>query len=107
MEITDPIFIENNICAIHDRVINALNHLSDKFREEGNREDAQCLEEITSDVLLAKQRGIKIECRLKQYLYTIRALGFSRDKDMEQIEIIENQLRLKNNVIPNVVRNLD
>lgn len=101
METTDKIFIDNNICSIHDRIINALIDIRERIIDSKNNDGLMnldaTLDEIESLVLQtreAKDKGIKIESRLKKYLYTIRALGFTREPEAEELTVIDNKLRL-------------
>lgn len=101
METTDKIFIDNNICSVHDRIINALIDIRERINAAAARDEQVnpdgLIAEVEELVLLtrhAKEKGVKIEARLKKYLYTIRALGFARDKETEELIVIDNQLRL-------------
>lgn len=98
MEATDKVFIDNNLCEINDRIIRKLITLSEVLEKEVNGEYTQTINEITKDVFFAKKKGIKIENRLKHYLYTIRALGFKRDRELEgeqEIVIINNRITIR------------
>lgn|SRR5574343_505430 len=95
METTDKIFIENNICAIHDDIIRRLIKTEDRLIASGASHIIPDIEEIIDQVRLAKQKGIKIESRLKLYFYTIRSLGFARDRGWEDIEMDGNRLTIK------------
>ena len=92
METTDKIFIENNICSIHDAVINKLINLREDLISKNAMKLVPALEDLIQDVRLAKEKGIRIEHRLKTYLYTIRAMGFSRERGGEEITIINNRV---------------
>lgn len=95
MNTTDEEFIKNNICSIHDGIINSLNDLSSMLWANGNRDMPAFIDDIVSEVLLAKEKGIRIENRLKVYRFTIRRLGFVRAKEKERLTIVDNKLHLE------------
>ena len=94
MKTTDQIFIENNICSINDAIINELIRIREEMIAEYDLKHVPAIEFLIICVRFAKEKGVKIETRLKKYLFTIRALGFTRDKEMEEIEINDNILSL-------------
>lgn len=101
MRTTDKIFIDNNICSIHDRIINLLIAVRERIIASKANDNKINPDEIIAEfkTLLqltreAKDKGIKIESRLKKYLYTIRALGFTREPEVEELTVIDNKLRL-------------
>jgi len=94
MEQSDPAFIENNICSIHDGIIRELIRIREELLASDQAKHVLALEALIDKTRQAKDKGIKIESRLKKYLYTIRALGFARDKENDAIEIIDNKINL-------------
>ncbi len=94
MESSDSAFIENNICSIHDGIIRELIRIREELLAGNENEHVPALEALIDKTRQAKDKGIKIEGRLKKYLYTIRALGFARDRENDAIEIIDNKINL-------------
>jgi hypothetical protein len=99
MEATDKIFIENNLCSIHDGIINKLIATEVLVIGRGNPDLAPVFEEMISSARKAKIKGTIMERRLLKYSSTIRSLGFVRAKDCEIIDIINNNLVIKHNYI--------
>jgi hypothetical protein len=99
LKTTDRVFIENNICSIHDGIINKLIATEDHLIHNGAMKLVPAFEDLIAETRKAKEKGIKIETRLKKYFYAIRSLGFTRDKDWEDIEIINNELVIRNDSV--------
>lgn len=95
MKTTDREFIENNICSIHDGIIRKLIATEDQLIVNGAMKLVPVFEELIDETRKAKEKGIIIETRLKKYFYAIRSLGFTRDKDWEEFEIVKNELVIK------------
>jgi hypothetical protein len=99
METTDKIFIENNICSINDYIINTLIRTREDLIAKGALKLVPVLEDLIIHTRLAKEKGLKIEGRLKEYFYTIRSLGFSRDRGWQDIEVVGNQVVIRTDSI--------
>jgi len=79
MENTDPVFIENNICSIHDECIREAIRIREDLIAKEQNDHVPALDNIIRRLRNAKDRGIKMERRLRIYRFGIMSLGFSRD----------------------------
>lgn len=82
-------FLNNNVCAIHHHIQEEILKVKEMLLEEGHNQEArERLEEVMQLISLAITKTTKIEDRLKLYLFTIRSLGFKREKKNECLSFI-------------------
>lgn len=91
-------FMENNLCGIHNTIHRLLQETKDLIRVGSSDEAMAVLAKVQSLVDVAITKGIKMEDRLKVYRFTIRALGFVREKEHERLSFKEGELILNESI---------